>query len=311
MNKPEFYISAASTISHLPTFRNAGFSSVIGPLEANSALITPDYKSYIEAALLRRMSKILRMSVACSKDCLEQAGVEQPDAIVVGTGLGCLQDTEKFLNTSQTVEGLLPPTAFIQSTHNTMAGQVSLTIGNHGYNMTHTQNTLSFEHAMLDAMMLLQEGDSHILVGAADEYIEVLTEIMAQLAPGQDRPMTSGASFFVLSKEKNEQVMAAVRDVVTIGLADDVQQNVGDFLADNALTTEDLDLILYAGQDNFPGQSAVDYLTLSGIYATASAFALHYAVDVLQTDKKIKNVLICNSLRKSNLGLMLVQAVEA
>jgi hypothetical protein len=222
-----------------------------------------------------------------------------------------LQDTEKFLNTSQTVEGLLPPTAFIQSTHNTMAGQVSLTIGNHGYNMTHTQNTLSFEHAMLDAMMLLQEGDSHILVGAADEYIEILTEIMAELAPGQDRPMTSGSSFFVLSKEKNEQALAAVKDVATIGLAEDVQQNIDEFLADNAFTIEDLDLVLYAGEDNFSGQNAVDYLALSGIYATASAFALHYAVDVLQTEKKIRNVLICNSLRKSNLGLMLVQAVEA
>jgi 3-oxoacyl-[acyl-carrier-protein] synthase II len=122
--------------------------------------------------------------------------------------------------------------------------------------------------------------------------------------------MTSGSSFFVLSKERNEQALAVVKDVATIGLVEDVQQNVGDFMADNALTIEDLDLILYAGKDNFPG-NAVDYLALSGIYSTASAFALHYAVDVFQTDKKISNVLICNSLRKSNLGLMLVRAVEA
>lgn len=311
MNKPEFYITAASTISHAPTFRNAGFSSVIAPLGADHALITPDYKDYIEAGLLRRMSKILRMSVACAKDCLEQASIQQPDAIVVGTGLGCLQDTEKFLNTSQTVEGLLPPTAFIQSTHNTMAGQVSLSIGNHGYNMTHTQNTLSFEHALLDAVMLLQEGHSHVLVGAADEYIEILTEIMTHLGPGQEPVLTSGASFFTLSSEKTSGALAAVKDVATIGLATDLKEHIGNFLSDHALAMDDLDLILYAGQGDFQGRRALDYLALSGVYATASAFALHYAVDVFHENKEIRNVLICNSLRNSNLGLTLVQAVEA
>ncbi|WP_439556972.1 beta-ketoacyl synthase chain length factor, partial [Dyadobacter sp.] len=155
MDKSVYYISAASTISHQPTLGNAGFSGSINALATDSSLITPDFKSFIDAALLRRMSKILRMSVACAKDCLAQSHIEQPDAIIVGTGLGCLQDTEKFLSTSLTVEGLLPPTSFIQSTHNTMAGQISLSISNHGYNMTHTQNTLSFEHALLDAMMLL------------------------------------------------------------------------------------------------------------------------------------------------------------
>jgi 3-oxoacyl-[acyl-carrier-protein] synthase II len=318
-----FYISAASSISHQPTFKNAGFSALIEPLNESSVLISPDYKAFIEAGLLRRMSKILRMSVACSKDCIEQAGIDQPDAIVVGTGLGCLQDTEKFLNNSITIEGLLPPTAFIQSTHNTMAGQISLSIGNHGYNMTHTQNTLSFENALQDAMLLLSEGEKHILVGAADEYIDILTEISEQLAIKTETLLTSGASFFVLSKDKTGNALAAVKDCVTTGLVHDIPEKIVSFLTENGIQASDLDLILYSGaskglNDDLFLKSlqvelgkGVDYLQLSGIYPTASAFALHYAADLMNQNKSFKNILICNSLIKRNLGLTLIQSIEA
>jgi hypothetical protein len=255
---------------------------------------------------------------------MEQAGIEQPDAIVVGTGLGCLLDTEKFLNNSITIEGLLPPTAFIQSTHNTMAGQISLSIGNHGYNMTHTQNTLSFEHALQDAMLLLSEGEGNILLGAADEYIEILTEISGQLNIKPETLLTSGASFFVLSKEKTAGTSAAVKDCVTTGFVQDVPGEIASFLTDNELLLSDLDLILYSGlSDGLNDNDAflkmlpvglgkcVDYLQFSGIYPTASAFALHYAKDLMSQNRSLKNILICNLLIKRNLGLTLIQSIEA
>lgn len=281
----------------------------------SSALISPDYKAYIDAGLLRRMSKILRMSVACAKDCVEQAGVDQPDAIVVGTGLGCLQDTEKFLNTSLTVEGLLPPTSFIQSTHNTMAGQISLSLGNHGYNMTHTQNTLSFEHALLDAAMLLREGDRNVLVGAADEHIDILNDIAdrlkVELAFETSVPLTSAASFFMLSTENPGNAKVGLADVYTSGGTEYGQEEIDAFLNRNGLQIGDVDLALYAGTPVSGAMRNVDYLPLAGVYPTVSAFALHYAVDVFTTNGEVKNVLICNTLRKSNLGLILLKAVEA
>lgn len=311
MNKPAVFLSAASTISHQPTFRNPGFSGVLEQVGASSALISPDYKAYIDAGLLRRMSKILRMSVACAKDCMEQAGTGQPDAIVVGTGLGCLQDTEKFLNTSLTVEGLLPPTSFIQSTHNTMAGQISLSLGNHGYNMTHTQNTLSFEHALLDATMLLCEGDRNVLVGAADEHIDMLEDIAGQLAFEATAPLTSAASFFVLSAESQEGATAVLTDVYTSGGREYEQEDIDAFLDRNGLQAGDIDLTLYAGVPLQGAARNVDYLSLAGVYPTASAFALHYAMDVLGTNGEVRNVLICNGLRKSSLGLTLLKTIEA
>lgn len=57
------------------------------------------------------------MSSVASKYALQEAGIENPDAIIVGTGMGCSQDSEKFLkNVIDNNEEFLTPTFFIQST---------------------------------------------------------------------------------------------------------------------------------------------------------------------------------------------------
>lgn len=319
------YITAASTISHQPTFKNAGFSKLIEPLKSDSELISPNFKEYIDAGLLRRMSKILRMSVTAAKDCLQQAEVDQPGAIIVGTGLGCLQDTEKFLNNFLTIEGLLPPTSFIQSTHNTIAGQISLSIGNHGYNMTHTQNTLSFEHALIDTGLLLNEGNDNIIVGAADEYIEILRTIGEHLHVKPEVNLTSGASFFIVSKEKSDKSIAKIKDIETVGLVQNIEESIENFLSNNDLKESEIDLILYSDFNDLKASSPIfdvvklfrnnseliNYTNLIGIYPSNSSFALHYAADRIQVNNKIKKVLIINGLNKINLGLTLIESIEA
>lgn len=282
-----------------------------------SEIVAPSYKDYIDAALLRRMSKILRMSVACAKECIEQANIEQPDSIVVGTGLGCLQDTEKFLNTFLTVEGLLPPTSFIQSTHNTIAGQISLSLGNHGYNMTHTQNTVSFEHALLDSELLLNEMDQNVLVGAADEAISILDDIKNKWGWNFDIPLTSGASFFVLSKNKSDRTLAKLLAVDVVSGEGSFDTKLQLFLSENSVQATDIDLIMIPGLSgtainlDFPKSEVVTYLPFSGIYPTASAFGLHYALDRMTANKTIRKVLVCNDLNRYHLGLTLLESVEA
>lgn len=319
-----YYINAATSVTHQNTFSNKGFTKSLK--KGNIAeLIKPDYKQYINPVAIRRMSEILRMSVACGMDALKQAEVESADAIIVGTGLGCLMDTEKFLNNAITITGaLLPPTSFIQSTHNTMAGQISLAMSNHNYNMTHTQNTLSFEHALLDAVLMLNENDNNILVGAADEYIKQL-DVIAEYFAMNALPLTSGASFFVLSKDKNKNTIAIVKDVTALGNCDDVQEQVAAFLLHNKLSSTDVDLVLHTGVNDlkrsFSNAAMIDYGMYSGMYATSSAFALHMAADILnektseldgQTfSKAIKNILICNNLLQGRVGLTLVQSNEA
>lgn len=315
-----YYLSAASTISHQPTFRNeSGFAS-LSALDSLSELLNPDYKEFIDSGMLRRMSKILRMSVACAKDCLAQSGVEQPDAIIVGTGLGCLLDTEKFLNNVISLEGLIPPTSFIQSTHNTLAGQISLSLGNHSYNMTHTQNSVSFEMAMQDAILFLNDGADRVLVGAGDEYIEIEDRIAKELQL-PEMTLTSGASFFVLEREQRTETLAVVRDVRTAAFSNDPKGEINSFLQENEITVEDINLVMFASMDQivsqdvsamFEGIEVLDYALYSGVYPTISAFALHLSIEKIREQSGAKwRILVCNLLNKNNIGLTLIESIEA
>jgi 3-oxoacyl-[acyl-carrier-protein] synthase II len=320
-----YYITASASISHQPSFQNPGFSTSLQPLEGHSELQSPSYKDYIEGALLRRMSKILRMSVACAKACVLQAGSQNLDAIVVGTGLGCLHETEKFLNNVLTIEGLLPPTAFIQSTHNTIAGQISLSLGNHGYNMTHTQNALSFEYALQDALMLLHEEATTVMVGGADESIDFLEEVRTNMSLPTAIPLTSGASFFMVSKEKTQESQACIVEVAIEGDLDNVKDTVHAFVCLQGSAVADMDVIAYILPIHLQESErkswlnslgldldrCVDILVISGLYATASAFGLHYAVDSITQNHTINKILILNHLNPNALGLTLVKSIEA
>ena len=187
-----YYIHSISSITHQDSFRTKNVCDHLTILEGESDIVAPDFKEFIPPASLRRLSPVLRMGLAASIECKNQIETDF-DAIVVGTGLGCLKDTEKFLSTFLTsTSDFVSPTAFIQSTHNTIGGQISLGLGNHAYNMTHTQNNLSFEVSLLDAMMLINEGKKNVLVGAADEKIDFLKEVQPTLIPDVF-PLSSGA----------------------------------------------------------------------------------------------------------------------
>lgn len=315
-----YFITAASSISHQPTFKNVGFSKTLVALSSESKLLAPNFKDYINPTVIRRMSEILRTSITCALDCLQQAEVEQPDAIIVGTGLGCLFDTEKFLNNFiASPDSLISPTAFIQSTHNTIGGQISILLGNHNYNMTHAQDSLSFEQALLDATLCIDEGNNTVLVGAADEHIEILDNLSEKL--NINLHLTSGTSFFVLSKNKTEKAIAKISSVASYSLVKSFAETMNTFSNENNIDLKEIPLVLFSASDNsrkkeiesfFSNSKTIDYLNISGTYFTNSAFALHYAIDVLQNDKSnLKKILICNNLRKHNIGLTLVERSEA
>jgi 3-oxoacyl-[acyl-carrier-protein] synthase II len=311
------FIKAASTISYQPTFQKPGFSMEIDPINSSSKLFAPDYSAFISAMDRRRMTQVQKTSITCAMDCLQQAGIDQPNAIIVGTSMGCSINIKNFLDKiCEAKEGPLSPTSFIVSTHNTVAGQIGLLLKNHGYNMTYTQNTLSFEQAMVDAILCCNEGLSNVLVGGADEEEESIYNTRGRLN-NETVILTSGASFFVVSNlNKNDPVR--VLDVATFGLVKDTQEVVKKFLKANNLSIDEIDLVLFAinnegngGNLPFPPGKLLDYQQLAGTYYTNSAFALHYAFDVLtvnrhRTSRDLKTIMIYNNLVPENLGLMLL-----
>ena len=281
-------------------------------------MLEPDYADFIPAMDRRRMSPVIKMSIACSLDCLAQAGIEQPGGIIVGTSMGCSVHTKNFLDKiHSSKDQLLAPTHFIVSTHNTIAGQISLLLRNDGYNITHTQNSLSFEQSLLDGILSIREGFDNILVGGTDEAEETIYNMKARL--GDDTlHLTSGSAFFLVSSEKKMTGNISLVDVGSYGLMTDPYKLLMGFLESNKLSTGDIDLVLYAGNNkNSPGvekifsqDRMIDYQKLSGVYFTNSAFAMHYGIDLLLNEvgpvAGTGNILIWNNLIPENLGFILL-----
>ena len=131
----------------------------------------PDFKQFLNPMQARRMGLILKRAIAVSLTALKDAGIECPDAIFTGTGLGCMENTENFLTAMcRDGEEMLPPTYFMMSTHNTISSAVAILLRCHGYNCTYSQKDISFESALLDAFIQLQAGRmGNALVGSHDE----------------------------------------------------------------------------------------------------------------------------------------------
>ena len=146
-----FYIQQANCVSPQQTFQQVDISALRQPQDHQLLAIEPTYKG-IPPALLRRMSKPVRMGMGAAFPLLKQ--LPAPDGIIIGTANAGMQDCFHFLK--QIVdynEGLLSPGNFVQSTPNALAAQLGMMSQNKGYNITHVHLGLAFENAMIDAGM--------------------------------------------------------------------------------------------------------------------------------------------------------------
>ena len=178
------YIRATGNISPQKTFGHQPLvDSPVVYTGNRLACIEPDYKEFIDPKQIRRMSRIIRMGVAAAMECLQEAGVKVPDAIITGTAYGCLEDTNSFLSKMvEFNEELLTPTAFIQSTHNTIGAQIGLMLQCNNYNNAFVHRGFSFESALLDGMLLLKENEAaNVLVGAIDEITNTSHSILNRM----------------------------------------------------------------------------------------------------------------------------------
>lgn len=135
----------------------------------------PDFRQYIPPMQARRMGAILKRALVSAKQALSRAELQVPDAVLCGTGLGCMEITERILaSLKENEEGGLSPTDFMLSTHNTIASTIAIHLGCKGYNCTYSQGDTSFENALLDAWTLIAGGEAETaLVCANDEMTEI------------------------------------------------------------------------------------------------------------------------------------------
>ena len=301
--------------------------------------IAPDFKEYIPAMALRRMSKAIKMGLTAGKMALKDANMELPDAIITGTGEGCKQDTEKFLESIlEQEEALLTPTSFIQSTHNTVGGQIALNLGCTGYNVTYCQESASLESALIDAMLLLTEKPdlNSVLVGGVDEVSNKITsfgyltnflkqqeinnlDLFTQKSEGT---ITSeGAFFFNLSPTRTEKPYAILKAVDNFKAFNSVEivERINLFLSKNEIAHKGLDAVLIGKNGDleqdlvyeelqksaFSGTAQLAYKHLAGDFNTVCGFAVWLSCLIFKR-QQIPEVLRINDISEIKLESILI-----
>ena len=174
------YVLSAKQISIQQPLSEEWMQQPIDYQEPFKRSIDPNFKDYVNPIEARRMGKILKRAIATSKEALKASGLENVDAILTGTGYGCIENTEFFLDAlSHDGEQLLKPTYFMQSTHNTISSLVAIQTKNHGYNVTYAHKGISFDSALYDAWLQFQLGQlESAMVGGHDEMTETFHRIL-------------------------------------------------------------------------------------------------------------------------------------
>jgi 3-oxoacyl-[acyl-carrier-protein] synthase II len=312
------YIRATGNISPQKTFGHPPF--LTAPVEYSGnrlACAEPDYKEIIDIKLIRRMSRIIRMGVAAAMECLQEAGVKQPDAIITGTAYGCLEDTGLFLTKMvENNEELLTPTAFIQSTHNTIGAQIGLMLQCNNYNNVFVHRGFSFESALLDGMILLKEKEvATVLIGAVDEITDISHTILNRMGLYKQGSVMNldlfksktkgtiageGAAFFLLANEPSVADYAKLDGLRTFYKPKgrkEIEENILSFLDIHSIIPNDIDLVIAGKNGNarsdeifdqlqqtvFSKNNMINYKHLCGEYPTSTAFALWVAANIIKT----------------------------
>lgn len=294
INHPVFVKSASQISIQQPLCDDWIDNPLIPSGEYNEA-VDPSFREYLSAGEARRLGKIMKRAVATSATALRDAGIECPDAIITATGLGCVKNTELFLTDLCTIgENLLKPTQFMQSTHNTIGSLVAILNKCHGYNVTYAHKEISFEVALLDAVMQLSLGNvGNVLVGAHDEmtplYYQMLCRIGFLGAPGM---VTSGeTAVAVVLDTDSDGALCRLSDIGVnhkpsarrIGSVFErlVEEHGGIdtvIVGDNGADTGQYDEIV---SRYFADATVLRYKNLFGESFTASSFGVYAGVTVL------------------------------
>ena len=343
--RPIFVLSAKQ-ISIQQPLSEAWMQETVEYQEPFVRSIDPSFKDYVSPIEARRMGKILKRALATSKEALQAAGLESVDAIITGTGYGCIENTEFFLNALSTEgEQLLKPTYFMQSTHNTISSLVAIQTKNHGYNATYAHKGISFDSALHDAWLQIRMGmmDS-ALVGGHDEMTPVFYRILKKggVMGHDDERCGEAAVSVVLSRQCDDS--GATRPLCRITGFQMLHNPSANLLMDTVTTLlqkagrslSDIDFVLTGMSGNHQNDAAylsetkmlfgdkplLKYKHLFGESFTASGLGFYVAAQCLNAgfvpaslyvnkeevgDKRPESILLYNRSDGSNCSFVLLE----
>lgn len=329
------YIKESIAISPQNTISESFFENdAIEIVGIKYKAIEPNYREFIPVQVLRRMGKAVRMAIGAGLPLLKNN--PNIEAIIIGTAHGGMEDSIKFLNQIINYEeGTLTPTNFVQSTPNAIAGGLAQMSKCYGYNNTHTNDGLSFEGALQDAMLLINNKEvNQLLLGAIEEISDYNHNLEFLQGRFQvDENITSsnllkidaagtvngeGATMFVIESSP-ENALAKIEglDTFCYPSKEELQENLEQFLANNNLKIEDIDVLVSGKcgdnrqrnyynlvEANFGQANIYTYKNLVGEYPTSSAFAVWLGCQILQ-GKNIPSQALHQNKNRTNQTLLI------
>jgi 3-oxoacyl-(acyl-carrier-protein) synthase len=340
----ETYILSAQQISIQAPLSDEWMEKPVFYNEPYIRSIEPDYRQYFTPNEGRRYGKILKRALLVSRRAMQASGISNPDAIITGTGLGCIENTEIFLEAMlHDGEELLKPTHFMQSTHNTISSMIAIDAGCHGYNSTYAHKGLSFEYALLDGFLQLQSGQIRTaLIGAHDEMtpnFHTFFRRTAYLGQEHDSPVGETSVALMLGTSRTPPALCRLRGLslrYTSGKTE-LQHTLQHFLQQAQCKPEDIDAVMTGinGQPAndrvyaetcpalFPGKPLLRYKHLFGesftapalgIYASATCLARERISEYLwvdagkKTPRKATHILVYNQCENKNHSFILLSS---
>jgi len=304
------YINAIKQISAQQFLSDNWFEQPVLYTEQYVQALDPDYKQFFTPNEVRRFGKILKRALLVSRLVMKESEISSPDAIITGTGLGCVENTEIFLN-KLVFEGeeLLNPTYFMQSTHNTISSLIAIDSKCYSYNNTFSHKGISFECALQDAFIQMKTNNIQTaLVGAFDELTPTYFKFLKKINfLGQSNQTFAGETSvaMMLTSAKSEKSLCEIEFVEKV-YSKNLQKKHIDFLPDNIDylmigTNGDVkndNIFLENCEIFFPNIPLLQYKHIFGEGYTVPAFGV-YASSLCMKNGLIPEHLILNKSAKS------------
>lgn len=308
MNK--VYIQAATQISIQQPLCEQWMTAPVLHSQPFVKAVNPVFRDFIPPNEARRMGNIMKRAIVTALKVLAHTGVDHPDAIITGTGIGCLDYTERLLDSlTENGEEAFSPTFFMQSTHNTVSSAIAIYTKTHGYNTTYSHGQLSFDLALQDAWMQMQLGNiATALVGGHDEMVDSYINLLCKtgyLSMNGMVPCGEVAVSALLTTHTpphsslNSPLNSHLCELPSIRispLSSHLSPLLDSMLHEAGLTINDISAVMvgtngkeendsvYANLANalFPDKTLLHYKHLFGENYTASAFAVYAAAHCLK-----------------------------
>lgn len=343
--KKRVYIQTATQISNQQPLSESWIDEPIIYKEDYVRSIDPNFRDFIAPNDARRMGKILKRALVTSLKAIFLSNITHPDAIITGTGLGCIENTELFLDAlCRDGENLLKPTYFMQSTHNTISSMIAIYTKTHSYNITYAHRGISFDSAILDAWTQIKLNKiNNALIGAHDEltpsYFTLLKRIKYMGVKGMNVCSESAVSIMFNTEQKNENLceMLSIKMMYKPTI-EKIEKELDDVLEESNIIKDDIDAVMIGVNGNkendkyyysvtdrlFKETPILHYKHIFGENYSAPALGFYAVCHCLKNkkipsflflnkeqvfEKQAKTILVFNQFDGKNYTLILLKAV--